>query len=159
MTLDQYIEGTPVKTVQLAREINVSQSTVWRWRLLGWQGVFLDCIRFGKDWYTTREAFADFVAQTNWVYAPNRPNKNRVLPAQQGLLPSLRSQECSLTTVSVVGAKSIMGRSQDGKPGFSVTEVCPNCGCNEMPESDPWSNTSCPECGHVESGICLPCLS
>lgn len=43
----------------------VSPATLWRWRLKGVNGVRLECVRVGGTWYTTNDAFADFlIAQT-----------------------------------------------------------------------------------------------
>jgi len=50
---------------QLAREQSVSLPTAWRWTLRGVRGVVLESLSVGGRKYTTREAFARWVARTN----------------------------------------------------------------------------------------------
>lgn len=43
----------------------VSIFTMHRWRLKGFHGVKLECIRLGVDWRTSREALKRFIAAIN----------------------------------------------------------------------------------------------
>jgi len=62
----------------LARELDVSVSTVWRWNLRGIRGHRLECRNLGGRKYTTREAFTRFVEATNEETAPtSRTNRQR----------------------------------------------------------------------------------
>jgi hypothetical protein len=54
-----------ISLTALAREQRVAVSTVWRWALRGVRGHRLECIHLGGRRYTTREAFARFIARTN----------------------------------------------------------------------------------------------
>lgn len=54
-----------ISLTALAREQRVAVSTVWRWTLRGVRGHRLECFALGGRRYTTREAFARFVARTN----------------------------------------------------------------------------------------------
>lgn len=38
-----------------------SESTIWRWRVNGVNGVKLECFPAGKTWLTTPAAFSEFV--------------------------------------------------------------------------------------------------
>lgn len=49
----------------LAREQNVSIPTVWRWAQRGIRGHVLESLSIGGRKFTTREAFARWVARTN----------------------------------------------------------------------------------------------
>lgn len=49
----------------------ISPATLWRWRLKGVNGVRLECVRVGGNWFTTNAAFAEFLAaQTANVLGP-----------------------------------------------------------------------------------------
>lgn len=67
-----------VSLVKLAREEDVSPSTVWRWVLNGTRGVVLESFNVGVKRFTTREAFARFVESTSAA-------------ASQGPMPSVRT--------------------------------------------------------------------
>jgi hypothetical protein len=49
---------------QLAREQNISVCTAWRWASRGVRGVRLETFHVGGKRFTTREAFARWVAAT-----------------------------------------------------------------------------------------------
>ncbi len=66
-----------------------SPSTVWRWTRKGANGVRLEAVCIGSEWFTTREAFREFVeAQTSAVLresADSEADLDQKL-VQQGLL-------------------------------------------------------------------------
>jgi hypothetical protein len=64
MSVDLLSE-TRISLNQLAREQGVSLSTSWRWTLRGIRGYRLESLNVGGRKFTTREAFARFVASTN----------------------------------------------------------------------------------------------
>lgn len=64
MSIDLLSE-TRVSLTALARELNLSVSTCWRWDKGGIRGHRLECFSLGGRRYTTREALERFVAATN----------------------------------------------------------------------------------------------
>jgi hypothetical protein len=62
---------------QLAREQNVALSTCWRWCLSGVRGHILESLSVGGRKFTTREAFARFIARTNGEPISSRSNCQR----------------------------------------------------------------------------------
>lgn len=56
---------TRIPLATLGREENVAPSTTWRWALNGVRGVKLETFSVGAKRFTTREAFARFVAATS----------------------------------------------------------------------------------------------
>lgn len=65
-----------ISLTALSQELGVHVSTVWRWVLRGLRGHHLECVRIGGRRYTTREAFARFIAATNGQRLPT-PDKQR----------------------------------------------------------------------------------
>lgn len=59
------LSETRISLTALAREQRIAVSTAWRWALRGVRGNKLECFSLGGRRYTTREAFARFVARTN----------------------------------------------------------------------------------------------
>ncbi len=59
------LEERRVSLTVLARELDVSLSTAWRWTLRGIKGHRLESFSLGGRKFTTREAFERFVARTN----------------------------------------------------------------------------------------------
>lgn len=59
------LNETRIALAVLARQENVAPSTVWRWSLNGVRGVTLETFSVGAKRFTTREAFARFVAATS----------------------------------------------------------------------------------------------
>jgi Protein of unknown function (DUF1580) len=61
----ELLNETRVSFPKQAQEEGVHVSTVWRWALRGVKGHRLESFSLGGRRYTTREAFARFVAATN----------------------------------------------------------------------------------------------
>ena len=59
------LKETKVPLTQLAREQDVDVSTAWRWTLRGVRGHVLESFNLGGRKFTTRQAFARFVARIN----------------------------------------------------------------------------------------------
>lgn len=60
--IDSRDELRPVREVIEARTgKKLSDSTLWRWREVGVNGVRLKCVPAGKTWLTTAAMFAAFV--------------------------------------------------------------------------------------------------
>jgi hypothetical protein len=62
---DDLISESRISLNQLANEQDVSLSTAWRWCLRGIRGHQLESFSVGGRKYTTREAFARWMARTN----------------------------------------------------------------------------------------------
>jgi hypothetical protein len=62
---------------RLAREQNVALTTCWRWTLRGIKGHVLESLSVGGRKFTTREAFARFIARTNDSPILSRTNCQR----------------------------------------------------------------------------------
>jgi hypothetical protein len=76
MSVDLLSE-TRISLNELAREQNVALSTCWRWCLRGIKGHTLESIAIGGRKFTTREAFARFIAATNGESVPHRSSQQR----------------------------------------------------------------------------------
>ncbi len=59
------VSETRISLNQLAHEQGVALSTCWRWCLRGIKGHLLESVSVGGRKFTTREAFARFIARTN----------------------------------------------------------------------------------------------
>lgn len=59
-----FLSEQRISLTQVAREEGVNVSTPWRWCLRGCKGVRLESFLVGGRRFTTREAFARFVAAT-----------------------------------------------------------------------------------------------
>lgn len=65
-SIEQLLSETRLTVTQLAKEQDVSVPTVWRWVTAGVDGHLLSSFKLGgKKRYTTREAFARWVAIIN----------------------------------------------------------------------------------------------
>ena len=64
------------------RKKAVSLCTMHRWRLKGFRGIKLECVRIGLEWQTSREAILRFIKAMNPV----------VTPAEE--TPTRRSKRC-----------------------------------------------------------------
>ena len=62
--INELLQEERLSLVQLAREEDVSPSTVWRWVLNGVRGVTLESFNAGAKRYTTRPAYGRFVSGT-----------------------------------------------------------------------------------------------
>jgi hypothetical protein len=63
--MDELLFEDRVSFTRLAQEQHVSVPTVWRWAQRGIKGHVLESFSVGGRRYTTREAFARFIARTN----------------------------------------------------------------------------------------------
>jgi hypothetical protein len=63
--IEALLAETRLSLTLLAREQSVSVPTAWRWTLRGIKGYVLESFSLGGRKYTTREAFARWVAATN----------------------------------------------------------------------------------------------
>lgn len=52
-------------TTQVPGRSSVHINTLHRWRLKGFRGVKLECIRIGIEWQTSREAIIRFIERLN----------------------------------------------------------------------------------------------
>lgn len=79
--IERLLSENRVNLTQLAQEQHVSCPTAWRWSTSGVNGHVLETFKLGgKKRYTTREAFARWVAKINGekVIAAETPAKRRV---------------------------------------------------------------------------------
>ena len=60
---DELFRVEELVQTQLGRRIN--KHILWRWRIKGVRGARLEAVNIGKDWYTTRGAFSDWVSAQN----------------------------------------------------------------------------------------------
>jgi hypothetical protein len=74
---DTLLTETRISLPALAREQNVAVSTVWRWTLRPIRGHLLESFSVGGRRFTTREAFARFIARTNGEPVPPRSTRQR----------------------------------------------------------------------------------
>lgn len=65
MPTTDLLSETRVSLTALARELDVSLSTCWRWTLRGIKGYRLESFSLGGRKFTTRQAFERFIACTN----------------------------------------------------------------------------------------------
>ena len=76
-----------ISIAALAARERVATSTAWRWCLRGCRGVTLESFALGGRRYSTIEAFARFVEQTNAARSgpsqPSRTNRQRKAAIQR----------------------------------------------------------------------------
>jgi hypothetical protein len=71
------LSETSISLNQLSRERHVALSTCWRWTLRGVKGHVLQSYSQGGRKFTTREAFARWIAAINGEPIPSRSNRQR----------------------------------------------------------------------------------
>lgn len=77
-SFEQLLEENRISLTQLAQEQHVSVPTAWRWSTAGSNGHVLPTFRLGKKRFTTREAFARWVARINGTkLSAGRQSKKR----------------------------------------------------------------------------------
>ncbi|MCC6492156.1 MAG: DUF1580 domain-containing protein [Pirellulales bacterium] len=81
--MGELLTETRMTLTELARQEHVNVCTVWRWANRGARGVRLETFHIGGRRYTTRQAFARFVASTTAASQgeqpapPSRSNRQR----------------------------------------------------------------------------------
>lgn len=80
--MSHLFDETRVSLTDLAKELGVHVSTVWRWVLRGLGGHHLESVRIGGRRITSREAFARFIAATNGQPLPT-PQKRHTAEVQR----------------------------------------------------------------------------
>lgn len=76
MTTTQHLLAeSRISFTQLAKEQDVAVPTVWRWASRGIKGHVLESFSLGIKKFTTREAFARFIAGINGEPIPSRSNR------------------------------------------------------------------------------------
>lgn len=80
-------------TTQIPGRRSVSMNTLHRWRLKGFRGVKLECIRIGLEWQTSREAINRWIRKLNpttTAVAPETPTaRNRRVDAATDRLAAM----------------------------------------------------------------------
>lgn len=73
------LEEDRLSLTELARQEGVNTATVWRWAQRGVRGFRLETLRVGGKTFTSRQAFARWVAATNDDASaiPSRTNRQR----------------------------------------------------------------------------------
>jgi hypothetical protein len=86
--MSQYdlLSETKIGFNKLARELDVSPSTIWRWSLGGCRGVKLEAISIGHRRVTSREAFARFVEATNAARDSKPPSQSQTPKQRQQVI-------------------------------------------------------------------------